>query len=60
MDWRIDEQSKRKYRAAEHLGLIPRLRESGWAGLSAKESGQIGARMRHGKPRGAAQAGQQE
>ncbi len=50
MDWRLDEKTKQKYRAAENLGLIPRLRESGWAGLSAKESGRVGAKMRRKKP----------
>ena len=47
MDWRLDPQQKRKYQAAERLGLIPRLQESGWAGLTAKESGRVGAAMRH-------------
>lgn len=47
MTWRLDPQQKRKYQAAERLGLIPRLQEGGWAGLTAKESGRVGAAMRH-------------
>ena len=46
MNWRLDPQQKRKYEAAEALGLTQRLQETGWAGLTAKESGQVGARMR--------------
>ena len=33
--------------AEVQLGLISRLQESGWAGLTAKESGRVGAAMRH-------------
>ena len=47
MTWRLNTQKKRKYQAAGQLGLIPRLQESGWAGLTAKESGRVGAAMRH-------------
>ena len=46
MGWRLDPIKKRKYQAAEHLGLTNRLLESGWPGLSAKESGRIGAQIR--------------
>ncbi len=46
MDWRLDPRQKRKYQAAERLGLLPRLQETGWAGLTAKESGRIGAQVR--------------
>lgn len=48
MTWRLDTNTKKKYRAAEELSLTQRLREVGWAGLSAKETGRIGARLRHG------------
>ncbi len=45
-----------KYEAAEELGLLPKLKEAGWAGLSAAESGRIGgvvgARMRRVKKDG--------
>ncbi len=44
--WRLEPQVKRKYEAAERLSLTPRLLESGWPGLSAKEAGRIGAQMR--------------
>jgi len=46
MTWRLNEKTTRKYEAAERLGLIPRLQECGWAGLSAKEAGRIGGAMR--------------
>ena len=46
MTWRLSAQQKRKYQAAECLGLTARLQESGWAGLTAKESGRVGAAMR--------------
>ena len=47
MTWRLEPKQKRKYQAAEQLGLVPRLQESGWAGLTAKESGRVGAWVRH-------------
>ena len=34
-----------KYRAAQEAGLLERVLEVGWAGLSAKESGRIGGLM---------------
>ena len=46
MTWRLSPREKKKYQTAEKLGLIPRLQECGWAGLSAKETGRIGAAMR--------------
>lgn len=46
MDWRMEQRQKRKYLAAQRLGLLEALREAGWAGLSAKDSGRIGAEMR--------------
>ena len=51
--WRLDEKSKRKYEAAERLGLTARLQESGWPGLSAKEAGRIGGALRARRPAGA-------
>lgn len=36
-----------KYRAAEAAGLLDRVLEVGWAGLSAKESGKIGGILAH-------------
>lgn len=44
--WRLDEREKRKYEAAERFGLLPRLLEGGWPGLSAKEAGRIGGALR--------------
>lgn len=44
--WRLTEKTTQKYEAAERLGLIPRLLENGWPGLSAKEAGRIGGSMR--------------
>lgn len=44
--WRLEAKQKRKYEAAERLGLIGRLQENGWPGLTAKETGRIGAAMR--------------
>lgn len=35
-----------KYEAAEDLGLLEKLVEVGWGGLSARETGLIGARVR--------------
>ena len=35
-----------KYEAAEELGLVEKLLEVGWSGLSARETGLIGAKMR--------------
>ena len=46
MTWRLPLRQKRKYEAAEALGLTQRLRECGWAGLAAKETGRVGAVMR--------------
>ena len=31
-----------KYEIARELGLLERIREVGWAGLTAKETGRIG------------------
>lgn len=37
----IPEEEKMKYEIAEELGLLERVRESGWKSLSAKETGRI-------------------
>lgn len=47
VDWRLDSRQKRKYQAAERLGFTARLLENGWPGLSAKETGQVGAMIRY-------------
>ena len=36
-----------KYEIAAQIGLLPRVLEVGWAGLSAKESGRIGGLAAH-------------
>ncbi len=46
MTWRLDPHQKRKYEAAEVLGLTQRLQVCGWAGLTAKETGRVGAMVR--------------
>ena len=38
----MTEQEKLKYEAATELGLIDRLLEVGWGGLTAGETGRIG------------------
>ena len=47
-NWRLEDNSNRKYEAARRFGLTDKLAQVGWAGLSAKEAGRIGGRM-HGK-----------
>lgn len=41
----LSEQEKRKYKIAKELGLLDKVRQVGWAGLSAKETGRIGGMM---------------
>lgn len=41
------ERERNKYRAAQAAGLLGRVLEVGWAGLSAKESGRIGGLSAH-------------
>lgn len=35
-------EDKMKYEIAEELGLTDKIKEEGWGGLTAKESGRIG------------------
>ncbi len=35
-------EDKLKYEIAEELGLMDKIKEVGWGGLTAKESGRIG------------------
>lgn len=47
-------RERRKYEIARELGLLERVREVGWAGLSAKETGRIGGLVggrRHDPPK---------
>jgi len=47
-DFRKPTQHERsKYQAARAAGLLDRVLEVGWAGLSAKESGKIGGILAH-------------
>lgn len=38
-------EDKMKYEIAEELGLIDKVQELGWGGLTAKETGRIGGIM---------------
>ncbi len=42
---RLSQQEKRKYEIARELGLLEKVRQVGWAGLTAKETGRIGGMM---------------
>ena len=39
---KLTHDERMKYEIARELGLIDRVREVGWAGLTAKETGRIG------------------
>lgn len=41
------QHERSKYQAAKAAGLLERVLEVGWAGLSAKESGRIGGILAH-------------
>ncbi len=49
----MDEAERLKYEAADELGLTPRLLRVGWGGLTAVETGRVGAlvarRLREGR-----------
>ena len=38
----LSREERMKYEIAQELGLLDRVRQVGWAGLSAKETGRIG------------------
>lgn len=38
-------EEKLKYEIAEELGLLDKVKETGWKSLSAKETGRIGGLM---------------
>ena len=42
----LTRQERMKYEIAKELGLLERVREVGWAGLTAKETGRIGGLMK--------------
>lgn len=41
----LSPRDRKKYETAKELGLLERVAEVGWAGLTAKESGRIGGKM---------------
>lgn len=41
----LSRRERLKYEAAEELGLLEKLMKVGWSGLSARETGLIGARV---------------
>ena len=41
----LTRDERMKYEIARELGLLERVREVGWAGLTAKETGRIGGLM---------------
>ena len=41
----LEPEEQLKYEIAEELGLLEKVRESGWKSLSAKETGRIGGLM---------------
>ena len=41
----LTERDRLKYEISEELGLLDKVKESGWKSLSAKESGKIGGIM---------------
>ena len=43
---KLTHSERMKYEIARELGLIDRVREVGWAGLTAKETGRIGGLMK--------------
>ena len=38
----LSREERLKYEVAEELGLLPKLQEVGWAGLTTAESGRVG------------------
>ncbi len=47
----LSPRDRKKYETARELGLLERVAEVGWAGLTAKESGRIGGKMGCKRPR---------
>lgn len=57
IDWdNLEPEEQLKYEIAEELGLLDRVKESGWKSLSAKETGRIGGLMTRRKKEMKAQA----
>ena len=47
----LTKEERMKYEIARELGLLDRVREVGWAGLTAKETGRIGGLIGQNKKR---------
>ena len=47
----LSAQERKKYELAQELGLLDRVKDVGWAGLSAKETGRIGGLIGQGNRR---------
>lgn len=45
----LTRQQRQKYEIAKELGLLDKVKEVGWAGLSAKETGRIGGLIGRGR-----------
>ena len=45
----LTRQERMKYEIAQELGLLERVRQVGWAGLTAQETGRIGGLMKKRK-----------
>ena len=44
VSWRAATEAERmKYQAAHELGLLDKLLDGGWGGLTAEETGRVGA-----------------
>ena len=41
----LSREERMKYEIAQELGLLERVKQVGWAGLTAKETGRIGGRL---------------
>lgn len=41
----MEDEERMKYEIAEEMGLLDKVLEEGWRGLSAKETGKIGGIM---------------
>ena len=48
----LSKDQRVKYEIAEELGLLEKLKQVGWAGLSAAESGRIGGMIAARKKNG--------
>ena len=47
----LTKEERQKYELAKELGLLERVREVGWAGLTAKETGRMGGLLGQARKR---------